>query len=477
VSNCSRIIFHISVQGQLVWYYLVPFSLFRSIFWSVIFLNSFACSTLTELLGGLVGPLIIHGPSNAKYDIDLGPVFLSDWYHTEYFKIVQEIMQPLQLGGNPRPSSDNNLINGKMNFDCSTVAAGDATPCINGAGLSKFKFSTGKTHRLRLINAGSEGIQRFSIDGHNMTVIANDFVPIVSIYPSTPLPKADIPQKPYTTEVVTLGIGQRADVLVTATAGNAQSAWWMRSNISIPCTQASQPNALAAIYYDKADATKAPTSVAWNVPDPGTCANDDLSLTVPYYSITAMTPSTTRTMVIDNIVNKTGSFLWRLDGTSARVNYNHPILLLAEQGNITYPEDWNVKNFGTNTTVRVVVNNPSPASHPMHLHGHNMQILSEGAGNWDGSTIVNANNPLRRDVQLVRANGYFVMQYDLDNPGVWPFHCHIAWHVSGGLYANFLERPADIGKDTSIPMVMQQTCTNWMKYTNADVVDQIDSGV
>jgi hypothetical protein len=67
-----------------------------------------------------------------------------------------------------------------MDFNCSTKAAGDNTPCTNNAGISKFKFTTGKTHRLRLINAGSEGIQRFSIDGHNLTVIANDFVPIVS---------------------------------------------------------------------------------------------------------------------------------------------------------------------------------------------------------------------------------------------------------------------------------------------------------
>lgn len=276
---------------------------------------------------------------------------------------------------------------------------------------------------------------------------------------------------------MTLGIGQRSDVLVTATAGTAQSAWWMRSNISTACTDANQPNALAAVYYDEADTTKAPTSVAWNVPDPGTCANDDLSLSVPYYSIAAATPSTTKTMVVDYIINGTGSFLWTLDGISARVNYNNPVLLLAQQGNLTYPDEWNVKNFGTNTTVRVVVNNPSPASHPMHLHGHNMQILSEGAGDWDGSSVVNANNPQRRDVQLVRAGGHFVMQYSLDNPGVWPFHCHIAWHVSGGLYSTFIERPADIAKYTSIPGIVQQTCTNWMKYTNADVVDQIDSGV
>ena len=123
--------------------------------------------------------MIIHGPSNRKHDIDLGPVMLGDWYHTPYYQIVEGV-----VGAGPTanfvPASDNNLINGKMNFNCSNVAAGDTSNCTDNSGISKFKFTTGKTHRLRLINCGAEGIQRFSIDGHNMTVIANDFVPTVS---------------------------------------------------------------------------------------------------------------------------------------------------------------------------------------------------------------------------------------------------------------------------------------------------------
>jgi FtsP/CotA-like multicopper oxidase with cupredoxin domain len=251
----------------------------------------------------------------------------------------------------------------------------------------------------------------------------------------------------------------------------------MRSNISAPCSATNQPYALAAIYYDKADTSKAPTSTAWNVPDPGTCANDDLSTTVPYYSISASTPSTTQHLDINSYINDTNSFLWTLGGVSFRANYNNPVLLLAQQGNLSYPAEWNVRNFGSNTTIRIIVQNPTPASHPMHLHGHNMQILSEGSGTWDGSTIVNVNNPQRRDVQLVRASGYMVIQFEADNPGVWPFHCHIAWHASGGLYANILERPADIKNEYTVPMVVKQTCTGWNEYSNKNVVNEIDSGV
>lgn len=41
---------------------------------------------------GVLGPLIIHGPNHLSpadnYDIDIGPVFLTDWYHQEYFSLV-----------------------------------------------------------------------------------------------------------------------------------------------------------------------------------------------------------------------------------------------------------------------------------------------------------------------------------------------------------------------------------------------------
>ncbi|KAF7894537.1 uncharacterized protein EAF01_009988 [Botrytis porri] len=410
-----------------------------------------------QYAGGLVGPMIIHGPQNAPYDIDLGPVFLTDYYHKDYFSIVKSVVES---NGDSKPSSDNNLINGKMNFDCSTKAEGDNTACTDNAGISRFKFTTGKTHRLRLINAGAEGMQRFSIDGHKMVVIANDFVPV----------------KPYTTNVVTLAVGQRTDVLVTANAESSDSAFWMRSNISTTCSLTKQPIALAAIYYDGADTDSTPASTAWDVPDPGTCTNDELDVTEPYYSLAAETPSTTSNLDINFYVNETGSFLWTLGGTSFRANYNNPILNLANQGNFTYPDEWNVRNFGSNTTIRVIVNNPTPASHPMHLHGHNMQILHEGDGDWDGVTITRQSNPQRRDVQLVRANGHLVWQITTDNPGVWPFHCHIAWHVSGGLYANILERPDDIKNDAILTSV-EQTCTQWGAYSSTAVVDEIDSGL
>lgn len=266
---------------------------------------------------------------------------LSDWYHPSYLQLVEQTMAP-----NSTPVfSDNNLINGKMNFDCTKVAQGDKSKCTNNAGISKFKFTTGKTHRLRLINSGSEGVQRFSIDGHNMTVIANDFVEV----------------NPYSTKVVTLGIGQRADVLVTANAGNSESAFWIRSNIT-SCSLTNQPNAVAALYYDQADTTKQPASQAWNIPDPGTCANDDLAITTPMYKMQPPTPSSTNTFAVKLFQNASGTTLWSFDGISSRVNYNAPPLLMANAGNLSFPTEANIRNIGTNSSVRIIVQNDTPAA-------------------------------------------------------------------------------------------------------------------
>ncbi|KAI0018816.1 multicopper oxidase [Xylariomycetidae sp. FL0641] len=407
--------------------------------------------------GGLYGPLVVYGPTNVKYDIDVGPIMVNDWWHEDYYTVVEEIMSPNSTG---RTFSDNNLINGRMNFDCSTVDAGDNATCTDNAGLSKFQFQSGKTHRLRFINSGSEGTERISIDEHNMTVIANDFVEI----------------EPYETQVVTLGVGQRVDVVVHAD-GAPGSAYWLRSNLT-SCSLAKQPIALAAIYYEDADTDDVPTSQAWDVPDPGTCANDDLALTVPYYPIELPEPSWTQNMDIAVFKNESGNTLWSFGGVSGRVDYNDPTLLQAKAGDLNFDPEANVMNFGTNSSIRFIVNNPTPAPHPIHAHGLNMYILSAGAGNFNGSDadLVRPANPMRRDVQMVQGFGHIVVQMDVTNPGVWPFHCHIAWHVSSGFFSQMLFLPDQVER-LPIPQETYQTCRDWDAFTKKVVPDQIDSGL
>jgi FtsP/CotA-like multicopper oxidase with cupredoxin domain len=416
--------------------------------------------------GGLLGPMIIHGPNQlnktTNYDFDLGPVLLTDYYHSPYETVVKNVITGASFGAIAAATkSDNNLINGKNNYNCSLAAAG--TSCTPNAGLSEFQFEKGNKYRLRLINAGADSMQHFSIDGHSLTVIAHDFVPV----------------EPYTVNMVALSIGQRVDVVVTANQ-DAKSSYYMRSQIQTASDCLSDsftPNALAIVYYQNANKNNLPTSTPWPDNTIPTCVGAVTSLanSVPVYSIKPANPDLTLELEITFAQNATGDFNFMVNNSTFHADYNSPSLLLAKKGNTTFSGAYNVYNNGDSQNVRVIVKNNSPLPHPMHLHGHNMFILADEAGlSWDG-TITNPNNPSRRDTHWVGAQRTMVMQYQANNVGVWPFHCHIAWHNSEGLFVQFMSSPDKI-KNLAIPETNYQQCRDWATFTGTTVVDEIDSG-
>ncbi|KIV88855.1 hypothetical protein PV10_08492 [Exophiala mesophila] len=407
----------------------------------------------SQYADGVVGPIVIYGPSEEDYDIDLGPILLSDYYHRNSREIVKEIVSARPGLPPPKPVSDNNLINGKMNFDCSTATTTTAK-CFDHAGFARFKFQAGKRHRLRLINSGADAVQRFSIDGHKMMVIENDFVAV----------------EPYETEVVTLGVGQRTDVIVEG-VGSPTAAYWIRSNAT--CAESRQPSALAIVQYEQTEPMVLPRSTPWSVPD--SCDNDPLEKTIPLYKMSPGAPEATYTLGMTVGQDESGVWLWHMNSSSFRADVSYPSLLQAQTGNLTFLRERNVINTGSAKSYLFVLNNKSPVPHPMHLHGHNMYILAVGHGVWDGS-IVRPENPQRRDVQNVPANGYMVWQADADNPGSWAFHCHIAWHAAVGLTVDILEHPEQI-VNLAVPDDVYRVCHDWRDAFATGKIELLDSGV
>lgn len=108
--------------------------------------------------------------------------------------------------------------------------------------------------------------------------------------------------------------------------------------------------------------------------------------------------------------------------------------------------------------------------------GHNFQVLANVNGtSWDG-TITNPSNPLRRDTQDVAPGFTIVLQIQADNAGVWPLHCHIAWHASAGLVVEFIEQ-GDAIKKLGVNKQIGNTCKVWDNWTKTHDVAQIDSGL
>ena len=190
--------------------------------------------------------------------------------------------------------------------------------------------------------------------------------------------------QPYETDLITLGIGQRSDVIVEAT-GSPTDAFWMRSNLGsgpLACSfnDGISTEAVAAVYYEKADNTSVPTTNSTIAQaDIDYCGNDALNKTQPFYPITPdPNPEAFQNMVISFKPNNTEGpdtenfNLWYINNSTFRVDYNDPTLLEAKLGETQFESERNVYNFGANKTVRLVIINTFFISHPMHLHGHNM---------------------------------------------------------------------------------------------------------
>jgi len=69
-----------------------------------------------------------------------------------------------------------NLLNGKSKFDCDPAS----DPRCTGTGGEWFEvlFHEGTTYKLNIINSRTLFTYNFWIDGHDITVLSTDFVPI-----------------------------------------------------------------------------------------------------------------------------------------------------------------------------------------------------------------------------------------------------------------------------------------------------------
>ncbi len=289
---------------------------------------------------GLLGPLILNGPATADYDEDLGAVFLQDWGHQTAFSLWDNAKKGLP------PTLDNGLVNGTNTFDCT----GSTDPnCVGGGQKLEVAFESGKKYRMRLVNVATDGHFQFSIDGHNLTVIATDLVPIV----------------PYTADSVLVSIGQRYDVIVEANA--ASGNYWLRAGWVGACSANANPaNITAIVRYDNSSTADPTTSST--VSTPATCGDEPLSSLVPHLSLDVTNADIIETedlnFVIDNY------FKWTINSSSLLLNWSDPTLLQIFNNESVFPTDYNVVGVNVSLSgVSVVRGTRANASTEDNLRG------------------------------------------------------------------------------------------------------------
>ncbi|PGH13136.1 hypothetical protein AJ79_03843 [Helicocarpus griseus UAMH5409] len=424
-------------------------------------------SHFTAQLGdGLYGPLVVHGPATANYDIDLGPVFITEWFH-ETTPVLWE--RHTKYGGIPlRPNAEaqNGLINGTNTFDCDQ-AKGD--PHCKGTGKkAETTFVPGKKHRIRVIDSQVDGWMRFSVDGHKLTVIAADFVPLV----------------PYEAESILLAPGQRYDVIVEANqpVGN----YWMRAIYMTACNGLKIDNndITAIVRYEGADANEYPTteqheSIAHN------CGDEPMEKLVPFVKKNVGYADSEETLKIGWFYELDTVFHWAINAKHLRLDWGKPTnLMVLDNDTDRIPREYNVHRLGKpDQWTYFVIQDLGivDAWHPFHLHGHDFSILAQGRGLFSPHTVsLNRRNPPRRDTATMPGNGYIVIAFETDNPGSWLMHCHIAWHASQSMALQFIEREGEIGRvveGSGGQERMREGCKRWNEWYPDSVYKQDDSGI
>ncbi|KAG2622618.1 laccase-23-like [Panicum virgatum] len=410
------------------------------------------------------GALIIRPRSGVPYPFNAGkppareiPILLGEWWDMNPMDVVRTATR---TGAAPN-ISDALTVNGQP---------GDLYRC-SSKDTTTFPVRSGETNLLRFINAALNTELFVSLAGHTMTVVGAD-----ASY-----------TKPHATSVLMIAPGQTTDVLVTFDQPPGRYYLAARAYASAQGVPFDNTTSTAIFDYGGGSGSGSPampTLPAYN--DTGTATafttslrglrkaelpsrmDENLFFTVGVGLINCSAagqqscggPNNTRFAAsINNVSFVLPSTLSILQ--AARYQGGGGGVFSADfPGTPPVQFDYTAQNVsralwqpapGTKVyrlrygaAVQVVLQGTSilaGENHPIHLHGYDFYILGEGFGNFNAARDtgrLNLEDPPMRNTVGVPVNGWAVIRFVADNPGVWLMHCHLDVHITWGLAMAFL---------------------------------------
>lgn len=327
-----------------------------------------------QLDRGLYGPLIIEEQDpHVEYDREY--VVVLDDYLSGEPRPLSESGGSSGGGGGMMGGGSGGMMSNQMGGGSGGPGGmmGDRRPHYAGlltngrlpADPPRFDVREGEKVRLRFVNASSATIFQVRTAGHRMNVTHADGQPI----------------EPTTVDSFVFGSGERYDAVVKA---DNPGVWEIRAD----AREGNEPPARGVLKYEGASGSpRAPSSSGRRLRYDDLHAVDPLSL--------SGRPDRTFDLTLSGGMGR--SYTWTIDGQ-------------------TYP-DADPLRISRGDHVRVRLNNRSPVSHPMHLHGHFFQF-----------------SDLVKDTVLVPGHmGSVTFDFRADNPGDWLFHCHNLYHLEAGM--------------------------------------------
>ncbi|EGW31943.1 uncharacterized protein SPAPADRAFT_66625 [Spathaspora passalidarum NRRL Y-27907] len=381
---------------------------------------------------GLRGVFIIEDPQGFPYDYDEEVVLtVGDHYHKE----TQDIMKSFKTRFNPtgaEPVPQNSLFNETRNVTWS--------------------IEPEKTYLVRIVNTGLFPSHYLYIEDHSVTIIEIDGIAV----------------EPFEVDSLYITVAQRYVVLLKTKKS-------INKNYRIV-------NVLDRDMLDYVPSDLHLVSTNWlvyneYVPKPDPLPYFDFDTVVnalPEFDDDQFKPKSKQPLLPDPDMVIQVNFTMDMLGdgiTYALFNgksYTQPkvptLYTALSSGNLSFHQS--VYGSNTNTfvihgdeVIDIVLNNHDPGKHPFHLHGHAFQVISRfNSDDEDNPLDFDPNNstmtdypefPMVRDTVLVDPNGFLVIRFKADNPGVWFFHCHLDWHLEQGLALVLVEAPDILQKTQS----------------------------
>ena len=93
--------------------------------------------------------------------------------------------------------------------------------------------------------------------------------------------------------------------------------------------------------------------------------------------------------------------------------------------NVVWNKDVPPLSVAEGERVELIFINQTRMPHPMHLHGHEFQVVEIDGKRFPGAV---------RDTVLVPPGRRVVVAFNANNPGLWALHCHLLYHLEAGMF-------------------------------------------
>jgi FtsP/CotA-like multicopper oxidase with cupredoxin domain len=318
------------------------------------------CNTLTQMGHGLTGVIVVENPNDPQFDSE-EVINLRDW----------------------RLGDDGQFIDPFRPRDAARTGTYGTVRTANWLDQPQYDAPAGGLVRLRAAITDVTRIYAFSVEGAEATVIAIDGNPV--------------PQR-FAPDALQLGPGQRLELAIRMPDDEG-------AIVSLRDVRGTKPKVLATLRAVgrslKRDLRDLAPLEANPVAEVDVASARHISLALS---------ATAENVPSDGICGSLGYSFWAINKVPWSGDTPDPTAPLAE--------------LKLGRSYVIDMENLTPQSHPMHLHGMSFRVLSSSTRQVQ---------PVISDTYLIQPNEKVQLGFVADNPGDWLLHCHIIEHQKSGM--------------------------------------------